>query len=72
MKTGGGEPAAFYLKALERDLKGERGRALERGAVDHEWFQRTVRSLADWMPETELSLIAALGRIIRTGPPITP
>jgi hypothetical protein len=42
--------------------------ALERGAVDREWFQRTVRDLVEWVPETELTLIAALGRIARTAP----
>jgi hypothetical protein len=42
--------------------------ALVRGAVDREWFQRTVRDLVEWVPETELTLIAALGRIARTAP----
>jgi hypothetical protein len=68
MKAIGGEPAGPLLEKLEEDLKLERARALERGAVDREWFQRTVRDLVEWVPETELTLIAALGRIARTAP----
>jgi hypothetical protein len=66
--TVGGESAAPYLKELEKELKLERAKALERGAVDREWFQNTVRSLIEWAPETEAGLIAALGRIARVGP----
>jgi hypothetical protein len=68
MKAIGGEPAGPLLERLEEELKLERARALERGAVDREWFQRTVRDLVEWVPETELTLIAALGRIARTAP----
>jgi hypothetical protein len=64
----GGEPAAPYLQKLEKELKLERERALQRGAVDREWFQRTVRWLIEWAPETEAALIAALGRIARVAP----
>ena len=69
IKTGmvavGGEAAGPYLRKLEEELKVERGRALERGNVDREWFQKTVRWLVEWVPETELTLVAALGRIAR-------
>jgi hypothetical protein len=68
MKSIGGEPAAPLLEKLEKELKLERTRAIERGAVDLEWFQRTVRDLVEWVPETELTLIAALGRIARAAP----
>jgi len=68
MKAIGGEPAGPLLEKLEEELKLERGRSLERGAVDREWFQRTVRDLVEWVPETELTLIAALGRIARAAP----
>jgi hypothetical protein len=43
--------------------------SLERGSVDREWFQRTVRWVVEWVPDTELTLIAALGRIARAAPP---
>jgi len=68
MKAVGGEPAGPYLEKLEEDLKLERARALARGAVDREWFQKTVRGLIEWVPETELTLIATLGRIARAAP----
>jgi hypothetical protein len=66
MKAVGGEPAFAYLEKLEAELELERTKALERGAVDREWFQSTVRWLVEWVPETELTLIAALGRIVRS------
>ena len=68
MKTISGESAAAYLKKLQQELTLERARALERGEVDREWFQKTVRELIEWAPETELSLVAALGRIARAAP----
>jgi hypothetical protein len=68
MKAVGGESAGPYLEKLEQELKLERARALARGAVDREWFQRTVRRLIEWVPETELTLIAALGRVARAAP----
>ena len=68
MKTVGGQAAAPYLEQLEEELKAERAKALERRHVDREWFQKTVRWLVEWVPETELTLIAALGRIARVPP----
>lgn len=68
MKAVGGGQAGPYLEKLEQELKLERSKALERGAVDREWFQKTARWLVEWVPETELMLIAALGRIARVRP----
>jgi hypothetical protein len=68
MPAIGGESAEPYLRKLEAELRTERTRALDRGSVDQEWFQTTVRWLVEWVPETELTLIAALGRIARTRP----
>jgi hypothetical protein len=68
MKAIGGEPAGPLLEKLEEELKLERARARGRGAVDREWFKNTVRGLVEWVPETELTLIAALGRIARAAP----
>ncbi|HZF72700.1 MAG TPA: hypothetical protein VEZ51_04675 [Gemmatimonadaceae bacterium] len=68
MTTIGGESATAYLQQLDDELKAERRRAVERGLVDREWFQTTIRGLVEWVPETELSLIAALGRIVRSAP----
>ena len=66
LKTAGGESGIPNLQKLAAELKAERARALERGSVDREWFQAIVRWLVEWVPETELTLVAALGRIIRS------
>ena len=63
-----GSSAAANLERLERELLAEQPRAVERGVVDKEWFQKTVRWLVAWVPETDLTLIAALGRIARAKP----
>ena len=63
-----GSSAEDHLDKLERDLTLEKDRALQRGSVDKEWFQKTVRWLVEWVPETELTLIAALGAIARAKP----
>lgn len=68
MNTVGGMAAAPYLEQLERELKAERVKSLERRRVDREWFQKTVRWLVEWVPETEPTLIAAFGRIARATP----
>jgi hypothetical protein len=68
MKTTGGEPATSHLEKLQEELTLERARALERGGVDREWFQKIVRGVLEWAPETELALVAALGRIARAAP----
>ena len=68
MTAIGGEVATPYLQQLGDELRVERARAVERGTVDTEWFQKTVRRLIEWLPETELTLIAVLGRIVRSAP----
>jgi hypothetical protein len=65
LKTINGRSARPELEALDRELRIQRDQALERGAVDRKWFQQTVRSVAEWVPDTEITLIAALGRIAR-------
>jgi hypothetical protein len=67
MTTGSGESAEPYLRKLEEELKAQRALAVERGTADRTWLQTTVRWLVEWLPETELTLIAALGRIARAG-----
>jgi hypothetical protein len=72
LKTMDGEAAKPQLEKLGRELKIQRGRALERGALDREWFQQTVRWVTEWVPDTEITLIAALGRIARAAPETAP
>ena len=64
--------AEANLERLEAELVEEKTRAIGRGSVDKEWFQKTVRWLVEWVPETELTLIAALGRIARAKPSTAP
>lgn len=71
MKCLDDSSAAANLQKLEDELVAERDRAVSRGVVDMEWFQKTVRWLIEWVPETELTLIAALGRIARVKPSTT-
>ena len=69
MKAVDGSSAVPQLEALAMELRRERANALERGTVDREWIQKTVRSVVEWVPDTKLTLIAALGRIVRAKPP---
>jgi hypothetical protein len=69
LKTVDGDSARPKLEKLERELRIQREQAVERGAVDREWFQQTVRWVTEWVPDTEITLIAALGRIVRVIPP---
>ena len=69
METSEGASAKPQLEKLKRELKAQRADALERGVVDREWFQNTVRWIVDWIPDTDLTLIASLGRIVRAAPP---
>jgi len=68
MKASDGTSASPQLEKLREELKRERAGALERGAVDQEWIKKTVRWVVEWVPDTKLSLIAALGRIVRAKP----
>ncbi|HUQ97916.1 MAG TPA: hypothetical protein VM166_00595 [Gemmatimonadaceae bacterium] len=71
MTTLTGSPAGPELDQLASELSAERARAVERGRVDREWFQRTLKWVVSWIPEEDLKVIAALGRIVRAQPQIT-
>jgi hypothetical protein len=68
MLTASGQSAQSKLETLESELRAERARATEKGVVDRGWFQGTMKWLVGWLPESELTLIAALGRIARVKP----
>jgi hypothetical protein len=68
MKTSGGSSARPQLETLETELRREQAKARERGIVDREWLQKTVRGVVEWVPDTDLTLVAALGRIARAVP----
>lgn len=68
-KTSDGGSALPQLEKLERELRAQRASAVERGNVDRDWFRKTVRWVVEWVPDDELTLVAALGRIVRAAPP---
>jgi len=72
MKTMNGDSARPQLERLETELRLERDRARSRGAIDRDWFQQTVRWVTEWVPDTEITLIAALGQIVRAAPRAAP
>lgn len=65
MKTATGDDARPHLEKLREELLGERENAVTTGSINRQWLQKTVRWVADWAPEADLTLIAALGRIAR-------
>ncbi|HEU4747079.1 MAG TPA: hypothetical protein VFS56_01160 [Gemmatimonadaceae bacterium] len=67
--TEAGTLVAQQLGQLEFRLRAERAKALARGTVDRDWVRDTVRWVVEWMPESDLTVIAALGRIARLAPP---
>jgi hypothetical protein len=69
MKNSEGISAQPQLETLETELKRERAAAIKLGTVDREWLQKTVRWVIEWVPEKELTLLAALGQIARSAPP---
>jgi hypothetical protein len=69
MKTSSGSSAQPQLETLEKELTLERAKARELGIVDREWLQKTVRWVVEWVPDKELTLLAALGGIARSAPP---
>jgi hypothetical protein len=68
LKTIAGDSARPQLEKLERELRLQRDEARNAGIVDRDWFQQTVRWVTEWVPDTEITLIAALGRIVRSAP----
>jgi hypothetical protein len=71
MKASDGSAALPQLEKLEAELKAQLANALEYGSLDREWFQKTVRWVVEWIPDDELTLVAALGGIVRAAPPAT-
>jgi hypothetical protein len=69
LNTMKGKSARPQLEKLQRELRVQRDEALKRGSVDRDWFQQTVRWVTEWVPDTEITLIAALGRIARVVSP---
>jgi len=69
METSDGSTAGPQLAKLERELTAQRAYASEHGSVDRDWLQSTIRGVIEWVPDDDLTLIAALGGIARSSPP---
>lgn len=66
LRTRTGEPARPELEQLRVEIVTARQAAMRPGGtVDRAWIARAVRSVADWAPDDEVQLIAALGRVAR-------
>ena len=65
MMTLNGASAREQLEQFAFRLQTERAQAIQRGSVDSDWVQKTIRWTVEWTPESDISIIAALGRIAR-------
>jgi hypothetical protein len=66
--TPEGHSVVERLGQLEFRLRAERAKAVEQGRISAEWVRQTIRWVVEWMPESDLTVIAALGRIARLAP----
>ena len=69
LMTKDGTSAGAQLRKLQGELEAQRAQATKTGVVDRVWFQETLRWIDEWLPETEIMLIAVLGRIARSAAP---
>jgi hypothetical protein len=53
------------LQQLVEELTARRGEVAAGRDLDREWAGRTVRWVAEWLPDGELPLLARLGAIVR-------
>ena len=65
MRGRDGELAEAQLERLRARLAAERTASLQRGSVDPAWVGPVIRWVVEWAPESDLSLLAALGGIAR-------
>jgi hypothetical protein len=61
MQAADGEPAASHLERLRIRLVAMR----DRGAVDADELRHMIRSVANWAPEDDVTLLGTLGAIAR-------
>ena len=53
------------LQQLVEELSARRAEVAAGRGLDREWAGRTVRWVAEWLPDGELPLLARLGAIVR-------
>jgi hypothetical protein len=65
MRTSADVDAMPALQRLHADLVARRDDAVARGIVDAAWIGATVRAVAAWAPESDLTIIGALGGLAK-------
>jgi hypothetical protein len=66
LRTTRGGSAAGELQRLLEELLARRAEVAGGAPLDPDWIRRTVRWVAEWLPDGELPLLARLGGIART------
>ena len=67
LRTARGGSAGRELERLLDELVSRRADVAGGAPFDREWAGRTVRWVAQWLPDRELPLLARLGGIARAG-----
>ena len=67
LRTARGSSAGRELERLLDELVAHRADVATGAPFDREWAGRTVRWVAEWLPDRELPLLARLGGIARAG-----
>jgi hypothetical protein len=67
LRTNDGASAQSQLARLIDELSTQRTAIAAGAPLDPEWAGRVVRWVAEWIPESELPLLARLGGIARAG-----
>lgn len=65
MQTVHGEPAAAELDALRAQLAAGRAEAARTGVLESDWIGGVIRGVAAWAPESDVTLLGALGAVAR-------
>ena len=67
LRTASGSSAGRELERLLDELVAQRAGVATGAPFDRAWAGRTVRWVAQWLPDRELPLLARLGGIARAG-----
>jgi hypothetical protein len=67
--AAGGVVDQGRLQQLVEELTARRAEVAAGHELDREWAGRTVRWVAEWLPDGELPLLARLGAIVRAAAP---
>jgi len=67
LRTARGSSAGRELERLLDELVAHRADVATGAPFDRDWAGRTVRWVAEWLPDRELPLLARLGGIARAG-----